>query len=64
MICRESQRPRCKHTEHQTSSDAGIGVLDPRGSRQMDMLACPLGSLLAGIKMSSKEKKDEQEDRI
>ena len=23
--------------------------LDPRGSRQMDMPACPLGSLLAGI---------------
>ena len=30
--------------------DASIGVLDPRGSRQMDMPACPLGSLLAGIK--------------
>ena len=26
------------------------GVFDPRGSRQMDMQACPLGSLLAGIK--------------
>ena len=26
-----SQRPRCKHTGHQTSSDASIGVLDPRG---------------------------------
>ena len=35
---------------HQTSNDASIGVLDPRGSRQMDMPACPLGSLLAGIK--------------
>ena len=32
-----SQRPRCKHTGHQISSDASIGVLDPRGSRQMDM---------------------------
>ena len=31
--------PRCKHK-----------ALDPRGSRQMDMQACPLGSLLAGIK--------------
>ena len=30
--------------------DASIGVLDPCGSRQMDMQACPLGSLLAGIK--------------
>ena len=29
---------------------ACIGVFDPRGSRQMDMRACPLGSLLAGIK--------------
>ena len=45
-----SQRPRCKHTGHQTSSDASIGVLEPRGSRQMDMPACPLGSLPAGIK--------------
>ena len=45
-----SQRPRCKHTGHQISSDASIGVLDPRGSRQMDMPACPLGSLPAGIK--------------
>ncbi len=26
------------------------GVFDPRGSRQMDMQACPLGSLPAGIK--------------
>ena len=25
------------------------GVFDPRGSRQMDMQACPLGSLPAGI---------------
>ena len=25
------------------------GVLDPCGNRQMDMQACPLGSLLAGI---------------
>ena len=29
--------------------DASIGVFDPRGSRQMDMPACPLGSLLAEI---------------
>ncbi|MCC8044524.1 MAG: DNA alkylation repair protein [Clostridiales bacterium] len=26
-----SQRPRCKHTEHQACCDAGIGVFDPRG---------------------------------
>ena len=29
----KGQRPRCKHTGHQTSSDASIGVLDPRGSQ-------------------------------
>ncbi len=29
---------------------ASCGVFDPCGSRQMDMQACPLGSLLAGIK--------------
>ena len=29
--------------------DASIRVFDPRGSRQMNMQACPLGSLLAGI---------------
>ena len=28
------------------------GVFDPRGSRQMDMQACPLGSLPAEIKNS------------
>ena len=33
---RISQIPRCKHTGHQTSNNANIGVLDPRGSRQMD----------------------------
>ncbi len=32
---RRSQQPRCKHTGHQASSDASIGVCDPRGSRQM-----------------------------
>ena len=31
------------------------GVLDPRGSRQIDMPACPLGSLLAGIKDTEKK---------
>ncbi len=28
-----------------------VMVFEPRGSRQMDMLACPLGLLLAGIKL-------------
>ena len=32
-------------------SDASIGVFDPRGSLQMDMQACPLGSLSAEIKV-------------
>ena len=35
---------------YQTNSYASIGGLDPRRSRQMDMPACPLGSVLAGIK--------------
>ena len=35
---------------YQASSDASIGVFDPRGVRQMDALAHPLGSLPAGIK--------------
>ena len=35
--------------------DASIGELAPCGSRQMDMLACPLGSLPAGIKVIEKE---------
>ena len=34
--------------------DASIGELAPCGSRQMDMLACPLGSLPAGIKVIEK----------
>ena len=29
---------------------ASYGVFDPRGIRQIDMQACHLGSLLAGIK--------------
>ena len=40
---------------HQVSSDASIGVLDPCGSRQMAMQACPLDSLLAGIKIRNAE---------
>jgi hypothetical protein len=45
-----SQRPRSKLTGYQTCSAASCGVFDPRGSRQMEMQAFPLGSLLAGIK--------------
>ena len=41
---------RSKLTGHQICNAASCGVFDPRGSRQMDMQACPLGSLLAGIK--------------
>ena len=29
-----SQRPRCKHTGHQTGNDASIGVFDPRGNNK------------------------------
>nr|WP_304956905.1 hypothetical protein [uncultured Acetatifactor sp.] len=35
---------------------ASNGVFDPRGIRQMCMQACPLDSLLAGIKITSLEK--------
>jgi len=35
--------------------DASIGELAPCGSRQMDMRACSLGSLPAGIKVIEKE---------
>ena len=34
---------------------ASNGVFDPRGIRQMCMQACPLDSLLAGIKKKKKE---------
>ncbi len=56
-----SQRPLSKLTGHQTCSAAkqtlhGSGAKDPRGSRQMDMLACPPGSLPAEIKR--KEQRD------
>lgn len=50
----ESQRPRCKYTGHQISSDESIGGFDPRGSRQMDVRACQLGSLLRRNKYSGK----------
>ena len=32
------------------NTPASDGAFGSRGSRQMDMQACPLGSLLAGIK--------------
>lgn len=35
---------------------AGCVVFDPCGSRQMDMQACPLGSLLAGINYIKKDR--------
>ena len=46
-----SQRPRSKLRGIKLAAQQSCGVFDPRGSRQMDMLACPLGSLLAGIKI-------------
>ena len=53
-----NQRPRCKQRginlaalqRRKCLSD--ILVFDPRGIRQMCMQACPLDSLLAGIKIS------------
>ncbi len=44
-----SQRPRCKQRGIKFAALQSSGVFDPRGSRQMSMQACPLGSLLAGI---------------
>ena len=49
----KSQRPRCKQRGIKFVALQSSGVFDPRGSRQMCMQACPLGSLLAGIKLSS-----------
>ena len=40
----------CRSVKRIKYPDARIGVLDPRGSRQMDMPACSLGSLPTGIK--------------
>lgn len=37
-------------------SVASYRVFDPHGSRQMDMPACPLGSLLAGINSLRRER--------
>ena len=45
-----SQIPRCKQQGIKFVALQSSGVFDPRGSRQMCMQACPLGSLLAGIK--------------
>ncbi|HIR13106.1 MAG TPA: hypothetical protein IAB31_04170 [Candidatus Choladousia intestinavium] len=45
-----SQKPRSKLRGIKFAAQQSCGVFDPRGSRQMDMQACPLGSLLAGIK--------------
>ena len=43
-------------TGHQTCSAAELWVFDPHGSCQMDMQACPLGSLLAGRKNRCRNK--------
>ena len=45
-----SQRPRCKQQGIKFVALQSSGVFDPRGSRQMCMQACPLGSMLAGVK--------------
>ena len=41
-----SQRPRCKQQGIKFVALQSSGVFDPRGSRQMCMQACPLGSML------------------
>ena len=46
----DSQQPRCKQRGVKLAALQSSGVFDPRGSRQMCMQACPLGSLPAGIK--------------
>ncbi|NBI57041.1 hypothetical protein D3Z53_02920 [Lachnospiraceae bacterium] len=48
---RISQIPRSKLTRHQNSSAASCVVFDPRGSHQISMQACLLGSLLRGNKL-------------
>ncbi len=48
----ESQIPRSKLRGIKLVSQQSCGVFDPRGSRQMNMLACPLGSWPAGINLS------------
>ena len=50
MVDLQNQRPRCKQRGIKLAALQSSGVFDPRGSRQMRMQACPLGSLLAGIK--------------
>ena len=51
-----SQQPRSKLTGHQTCNAAELRGIDPCGSRQMCMQACPLGSLPAGIKSGGSQK--------
>ena len=45
-----SQIPRSKLRGIKFAAQQSCGVFDPRGSRQMDMQACPPGSLPAEIK--------------
>ncbi len=51
-LYKQSQQPRSKLTGHQTCNAAELRGIDPCGSRQMCMQACPLGSLPAGINYS------------
>ena len=46
------------HRNQSNIPAASYGVFDPRGSRQMDMQACPLGSLPAGIKERGQKARD------
>ena len=49
-VSADSQIPRSKLRGIKLAAQQSCGVFDHRGSRQMDMQACPLGSLPAGIK--------------
>ena len=49
-LYKQSQQPRSKLTGHQTCNAAELRGIDPCGSRQMCMQACPPGSLPAEIK--------------
>nr|WP_296477399.1 Rpn family recombination-promoting nuclease/putative transposase [uncultured Acetatifactor sp.] len=50
LIMLINQIPRCKQRGINLAALQSSGVFDPRGIRQMCMQACPLDSLLAGIK--------------
>ena len=56
-----NQIPRCKQRGINLAALQSSGVFDPRGIRQMCMQACPLDSLLAGIKIMRKDTREHLE---